>query len=170
MTFLELAQSRFSTRQYKDAPVEKEKLDKILEAGRFAPTAKNGQPQRIFAVTSKEGLAKVDKCTPCRFGAPVALITCYDKNLSWKRPQDGKEHGDIDAAIVQTHMMLQAEELGLGTVWVCFFDPAAVAREFELPENIVPSSMLMVGYRADNAQPSPMHAQRNPVEETVRVV
>jgi nitroreductase len=170
MSFIELAEARYSARQYKDTPVEKEKLEKILNAGRVAPTAKNNQPQVIFAVTSEEGLQKVDKCTPCRFGAQAALIVCYDKTKSWKRPHDGKEHGDIDAAIVQTHMMLQAEELGLGTVWVCFYDPAAVVKEFELPANIVPSSMLMVGYKADGAEPAPRHFERLPLEETVRFV
>jgi nitroreductase len=170
MTFLELAQARFSTRNYKDTPVEKQKVEKILSAGRIAPTAKNDQPQVIYAVTSTEGLEKLDKCTPCRFGAQAALIVCYDKTKSWKRPHDGKEHGDIDAAIVQTHMMLQAEELGLGTVWVCFYDPAAIITEFELPEDIVPSSILMVGYKAEDAQPSDRHSVRKPLEETVRFV
>jgi nitroreductase len=65
-------------------------------------------------------------------------------------------------------MMLQAEELGLGSVWVCAFDPAVLIQEFDLPENIVPSSVLPVGYKPDNAQPSPMHAMRKPLTETVR--
>lgn len=61
MDFLQIAKSRYSVRKYKDMPVEKEKLDKILEAGRVAPTGVNAQPQRIIAVTSREGLEKLGK-------------------------------------------------------------------------------------------------------------
>lgn len=170
MTFLELAAKRYSLRQFSNAPVEKEKLDKILEAGRIAPTACNNQPQSILVLQSPAALDKLKKCTPCHFDAPMALIICYDKNTSWKRPYDQKDHGDIDASIVCASMMFEAAELGLGTTWVCYFDPAAVSREFSLPENIIPSSILPLGYPSDNAVPAPLHAQRKPVGETVRIL
>lgn len=170
MTFLELAKNRYALRGFSSKPVEKDKLDMILEAGRLAPTACNNQPQSILVLQSQEALDKLKKCTPCHFDAPMALIICYDKNVSWKRHFDKKEHGDIDASIVCAHMMLQAAEMGLGTTWVCHFDPAAVIREFSLPDNIIPSSILPLGYAADGAEPAPMHTQRKPVSETVRVI
>ncbi|MFP3041369.1 nitroreductase family protein [Treponema primitia] len=74
MSFKELSISRFSVRQYKNKPVEKETLNIILETGRAAPTASNKQPQRILAVTEAEGLQKIDLCTGCRYGAPAVLI------------------------------------------------------------------------------------------------
>ncbi len=166
MDFLTLAEKRFSVRKFSDRPVESDKLELILKAGRAAPTAKNFQPQSIYVIQSAEALEKLNRCSPCVYGAPSALLVCYDKNVSWKRHYDGKDHGDIDASIVLTHMMLQAEELGLGSVWVCVFDPVAIAAEFGLPDNLVPSSLMPLGYAADDAEPAPMHAQRKPVSET----
>ncbi len=170
MSFNELAAKRFSVRKFSDKPIEQEKIDLILKAGQLAPTAKNLQPQRIYLVQSKEGMQKLSTCTPCTFGAPVALLICYDKNDSWKRSFDDKDHGDIDASVVCAHMMFQAQELGLGSTWVCYYDPAAVVREFDLPENIIPSSIMPLGYPADGVAPAPQHAQRKPLSETVIVM
>ena len=61
MTFLELANKRYSARKYKDQPIEKEKLDQVLEAGRIAPTAKNNQPVKIYVLQSKEALESHSK-------------------------------------------------------------------------------------------------------------
>jgi nitroreductase len=118
MEFEELARNRYSLRKFSPKPVEKEKLDLILEAGRLAPTACNYQPQRILVIKSEEALAKLKKCTPYVFDAPTALLVCYDGKVSWKRGYDGKESGDIDASIVGTHLMMEAAQLGLGTTWV----------------------------------------------------
>lgn len=170
MTFLELAQKRYSVRKFSNKPVEREKLDKILEAGRVAPTACNNQPQSILVLQSAQALEKLKKCTPCHFDAPTALIVCYDNTTSWKRHFDKKDHGDIDASIVCAHMMFEAVEMGLGATWVCHFDPQAVIREFSLPENIVPSSILPLGYAAEDAEPAPLHAQRKSLGETVTVL
>lgn len=170
MDFIKLAENRFSLRSFSSKPVEKEKLDIILQTGRLAPTACNNQPQSILVLQSPEALDKLKKCTPCHFDAPTALIICYDKNVSWKRHYDKKDHGDIDASIVCAHMVLEAAELGLGTTWVCHFDPAAVIREFSLPDNIIPSTILPLGYAADDAEPAPMHTQRKPLSEIVRFI
>ena len=129
MDFLTLAKKRCSVRQYQDKPVEQEKLDLILSAGRVAPTAANKQPQRIVVIQSAEGLEKLKKAANV-YGAPLAMIVCADHQSSWKRPFDGKDAADIDATIVTTHMMLQAAGLGLGSIWVCFFDP--IVREMNL--------------------------------------
>ena len=59
---------------------------------------------------------------------------------------DQKQTGDIDASILTDHMMLQATELGLGTVWVCYFDPDVLLQEFDLPANLEPVNILVVGY------------------------
>lgn len=72
MTFLQLASKRYSARKYKDQPIEKEKLNQVLEAGRIAPTAKNNQPVKIYVLQSKEALEKITpthtmyiQCTMC---------------------------------------------------------------------------------------------------------
>ena len=92
MDFEKLCAERYSLRKFSDAPVEKEKLEKIIEAGHNAPTAHNNQPQRIFVLQSKEALEKVDACTPMHFHAPVMLVVAYDAEIAWKREFDGKNH------------------------------------------------------------------------------
>lgn len=167
MSFIKLAEDRYSVRSFSSKPVEKEKLELILKAGQKAPTACNFQPQRILVIESSEAIEKLKKCTPCHFNAPTALLVCYDKSKSWKRHHDGNDSGAVDASIVSTHMMLEAADLGLGTTWVGFFDPAIVRSEFNLPENIVPVVILPLGYASENCKPADMHYQRLPIEETV---
>ena len=159
MNFSDLARARYSVRSFKDTPVEQEKLDQILEMGRIAPTACNDQPQRIKVITGAD-LAKVDEFTPCRFGAPLVLLVCYDKSSCWTRSFDGAASGEVDASIVATHLMLAAQEQGLGSVWVMYFDPAKAVDIFALSENIIPVAVLPVGYPAKGARASSQHGQR----------
>lgn len=167
MEFLELAKKRFSVRKFSDKKVEQEVLDKILEAGRVAPTACNFQPQRIIVANNSESLGKLQKCTPCVFGAPLALIVCYDKNESWKRTGSGKDVGEIDASIVTAHMMLETSSLGLGCTWVERIDVQAIINEFSLPENIIPVAVLPIGYPHKDAVPHPNHSKRFDISKTV---
>lgn len=104
MDFAKLAAERYSLRKFSDRPVEAEKLSAVLEAGRNAPTAHNLQPQRIFVLQSAEALEKVDGCTGAHFHPPVMLMVAYDPAVAWKREDDGKNHGEIDAAIATTQM------------------------------------------------------------------
>ena len=76
----------------------------------------------------------------------MAIIVCADHNRAWTRPFDKKQTGDIDAAILTDHMMLQATELGLGSVWVCYFKPDVIKKKFHLPENLEPINILVIGY------------------------
>jgi nitroreductase len=167
MDFKELSQKRYSVRKFQDKPIDREILNAVLEAGRAAPTAANKQPQRILALTEKASLEKLDRCTPSRNGAPAALLVCYDKDESWIRPFDSASSGAIDASIVTTALMFQAVELGLGTLWVMFFDPEKLAGEFALPDNLVPTALLILGYPAEDSAPTPMHTQRRPLDDLV---
>lgn len=145
MNFLDNAKKRYSVRSYKSQKVEQEKLDLILEAARVAPTAANLQPVRLIVVQEKEGLAKIEKAANI-YNAPLAVIVCADHSTAWTRPFDKKQTGDIDASILTDHMMLQASELGLGTVWVCYFKPDILSQEFNLPANLEPVNILVIGY------------------------
>lgn len=145
MNFIEIAKKRYSVRNYSGKKVEKEKLDKILQAAHVAPTAANLQPVHLIAVESKEGLKKISKGANI-YNAPLAIIVCADHNKAWVRPFDQKQTGDIDAAILTDHMMLEATELGLGTVWVCYFQPDVIRKEFDLPDNLEPINILVIGY------------------------
>lgn len=166
MDFMEVITKRYSVRKFADKPVEEEKLQSILEVGRQAPTAKNLQPQRILVVREKEGLEKINKAARL-YNAPLAIIACADTRESWKRPFDGMDSKDIDVSIVTTYMMLEATRQGLGSVWICWFDPAVIRQEFALPDYIVPVNILAVGYPAEDCQPAPMHFSRKPLAETV---
>lgn len=168
MDFLSLAKKRYACRSYQQRKVEPEKIAAILEAGRVAPTGANRQPQRLVVVESAEGMERLARCTR-DFGAPLAIIVCADTNEVWTRKYDGKKIGDIDASIVTDHMMLRATELGLGSLWICMFDPEIVRKEFALPENIVPVNILVLGYAdCEPASPDRHDAARKALEETVR--
>jgi len=153
MSFLELAKRRYSVRSYTAQKVEAEKLDKILQAAHAAPTAANLQPVHLIAVQGKDGLDKIGKAANI-YGAPLAIIVCADHQRAWTRPLDGKRSTDIDASILTDHMMLEATELGLGSVWICFFKPNVLREEFSLPEHLEPVNILAVGY-ASGAPASP---------------
>lgn len=167
MEFLELAKERYSLRKFSDRKVEKEKLDKILECARVAPTAVNFQPQRILVLDGEQVREKMQACTKYAFNPPMYLMVCYDKKASWKRDCDGADSGEIDASVAATHMMLQAAELGLGTCWVGAFDPTAAKREFNIPENYEPVMIMPIGYPAEGAHPAHLHEKRLAIEETV---
>jgi nitroreductase len=164
MDFQELLNKRYSVREFDSVPVERQKLDSILEAGRIAPTASNRQPVRILVAQNTDDLNKVDDCSPCRFEAPLVLVVCYDKTLCWKSPFNEWSSGQVDAGIVTTYMMLKAEYLGIGTLWVVKFDPYKTAELFKLTEPLVPVTMLMLGYPTADAAPSESHIKRVPIE------
>ena len=165
MDFLELAEERYSCRSFLDKEVEQEKIDSILKSAKLAPTACNLQPQRILVLTEKEQLSKLEQCTKFGWNAPVIMIICYDKNISWKRRYDGHDEGIVDASIVTTHMMLEIQSLGLGTTWIGSFDPAKVKEVYNIPESYEIISILPIGYPSENAKPSDMHFNRKEIEE-----
>ena len=162
MEFLSIAKQRFSVRSYTSQHVEPEKLEKILEAARVAPTAANLQPIRLIVAQSEQSLAKIGKAANI-YGAPLAIIVCADHEKAWVRPFD-KKH----ASILTDHMMLQATELGLGSVWVCYFNPDILCREFELPEHLEPINILAIGYsNAGTADTSRFDRQRIALSQLV---
>lgn len=168
MDFLELAKERYSCRSFSTKEVEKEKIEKILEVARLAPTARNSQPQRILVLTQKEQLEKLSGCTPFGWNAPVIMIIFYDKSVSYKRDRfDSKEFGEIDASIVTTQMMLEIQNLGLGTTWIGAFDPKKLVEIFDVTENLVPVAILPIGYPSEDASPSKLHFERNELSDFV---
>ena len=106
MDFSDVIKERYSCKKYDSTPVTAQQLDAILEAGRLAPTAKNLQEQHVYVVQSPEGLAKIDKLTPCRYGAPTVLVVAFNKNNVFTYPGDKRDSGIEDASIVATHMLL----------------------------------------------------------------
>lgn len=167
MDFLKLAEERFSVRKFKEEHLEQKIIDEILKAGHLAPTGCNYQPQRILVINTDESIEKLRKCTKCHFGAPTAMLVCYNKDESWVRKYDGALSAPVDACIVNTHMMLYAHEIGVGSCWVMHFDPEAMKKEFNIPENIIPVALLVMGYPADDATPLNLHSEYRPLDEVV---
>ncbi len=168
MEFSEVVKNRYSCKKYSDREVEDFKLKKILEAGRLAPTAKNLQEQKIYVIQSDEYLAKIDKATPCRYGAPVVLAVAYNSNEVFLYPGGKRDSGLEDATIVATHMMLAAANEGVDSCWLNFFNPDELAADLGLPENEEIIMLLDIGYAADGAGVLPNHFSRKELDETVK--
>jgi len=167
MDFLDIAKARYSVRKFSDQPVEKEKIDLILEAGRVSPTAMNYQSQRILVVKSSEKLDKIRNCYSYPITMPIALLICYDNTISAKRPFDNQDFGIVDATIAAVHMMFEISSLGLGSTFTVGFDPDKLREELSLPTNIIPVALLPLGYPAENSTPGPAHEQRLDISQTV---
>lgn len=167
MELLDMMKQRYSVREFESKQIKKDELDKILQAGRVAPTACNRQPQRILILQSKNEIEKLKKCTPFTFDAPTILLICQDKTSSWIRKYDGKDHGEIDTTIVTTQMMLEAFHLGIGSTWVCSFDPQKLKEEFQIPDHYEPIHLLPIGYPKIGNTPSKSHHDRYKLEKTV---
>ncbi len=170
MEFKEVVKKRYSCKKFKADKVEAEKLEAILAAGRLAPTAKNLQEQHIYVVQSAEMLAKIDAITPCRYNAPTVLAVAFDKNNVFTYPGDKRDSGVEDATIVATHMILAAEDEGVDSCWVNFFDPDKAAEALGLPENEEVLMLMDLGYAAEGAGPLPNHDSRKPLTETVTFI
>ncbi len=167
MEFREVVKNRYSCKKFSGDKVAPEKIEAILEAGRVAPTAKNLQEQHVYVVQSEEMLAKIDALTPCRYNAPTVLVVAFDKNNVFTYPGEKRDSGVEDATIVATHMILAAEDEGVDSCWVNFFDPDKAAEALGLPENEEVLMLMDLGYAAEGAGPLPNHASRKPLEETV---
>ena len=167
MQFREVIKNRYSCKRFDGRRVEEAQLEAILEAGRLAPTAKNLQEQRIYVVQSPEGLAKLDKVTPCRYGAATCLVVAFDRENVFTYPGDKRDSGVEDATIVATHMLLAAADQGVDSCWINFFDPENLARELGLPENEEVLMILDLGYALEGTKPLATHSQRKALKETV---
>ena len=171
MDFLELAKNRYSERYFDPRPVEQEKLDKILEAGRVVPTACNYQPQRFYLIRSDEAMKKLKTVTRFHYNAPLFVLVCYDAREVWTNPGDryyrNYNSGEQDASIAATTMMYEAEELGVHTIWIRGFDSKTVVDTFGLPEHMIPVMMLGLGYPNERAKANAWHYLRKPMEDFV---
>ncbi len=167
MEFRQVVKERFSCKKYSTRPVEEEKLNAILAAGRLAPTAKNLQEQHIYVAQSAEALEKIDAVTPCRYGAGTVLIVAFNKENVFTYPGGKRNSGVEDATIVATHMILAAANEGVDSCWVNNFDPEKLAGELALPEYEEILMLMDLGYAEQGAGPLPNHDRRKALDETV---
>ena len=165
--FLNLSESRFALRQFSNKPIEQEKIDKLLRVAQISPTAENKQPQKIYIITKDEDRKKLKTVTKYTFNAPMFFLVCCDKNIAWKHKTEDYISTEIDGSIVATHIILEAHDLGLGSVIVRSFETQKLKDLFKIPENMVPIALLPLGYPREGAKPSKLHFQKKDVKEMV---
>ena len=165
MEFAEVVAGRESIRKYDGRKPSEEQLNQILEAGRWAPTAFNKQPQRVYILESDEALAKMDKVHPCRYGASIVLMVCGDTTAAAGHGSDST--AAVDATIAATHMLLAAHNAGVDSVWAGVHQPKETREVFGLPETIIPICFIDLGFRPEGLKGNKDHGKRNPVEAMV---
>ena len=172
MAYLDLARGRYSCRSFENRAVDQAVVDAIVEAGRIAPSACNNHPTRVMVLDTPELLEKAAACQPrfardgSIFGAPLIFLICSVTDDAWVRPYDQMNSSAIDTSIVCDQMMMEAEEQGLGTCWVCHFKPELARERFNLPEGVYPYHMLVCGYPADHiADPEHRDARTIPLSD-----
>ncbi len=162
-TYFEVIEERFSCRSFTASKITTEEIQILLEAARLAPTSVNNQPQKIYVVENTNLLEKLNEASRFVFNAKTVFIICYDPKESWHRKSDDKDHGDIDASIVATQMMLAATAIGLGSCYVCSFNENKLKEILDIPGDYKVNCILPVGYPKDILP----HNSRKELEEFV---
>jgi nitroreductase len=141
MDVFEAIQERRSIRSYTDQPVEREKMEKIVEAGRLAPSAKNCEPWHFVTVTDLAKRKAMSGGTYAKFltQSPLVIVACGDKKAS-------PDWYTIDVALAVENMVLTAVSLGLGTCCVGSFSEKDIKAALKIPEKFEVLVMLAVGY------------------------
>ena len=165
--YFEVINERFSCRSFTAEKLSTEQIKIILESAQLAPTACNFQPQIIYVVENPVLLDKLKEATRFTFDAKTIFVVCHDKSKSWHRRSDEKDHGDIDATIVATHMMLEATNLGVDNIWIEAFDENILREELNIPQQLTPVCLLPLGYKTDDCPINPMHNMRKSISEIV---
>ncbi|OGS36503.1 MAG: hypothetical protein A2293_00570 [Elusimicrobia bacterium RIFOXYB2_FULL_49_7] len=162
----ELIGERRSVREYSDQPVEKEKIEQLLNAARLAPSACNAQPWRFVVVSEptaraaaiKEGLGGVVVPNTWAKTAPVIIVACSDLSLVTHKLAErvqGVQYHLIDIGIAMEHLVLKATELGLGTCYIGWFNGKALCRTLQLPSSWKAECLITLGYPASVPEPTP---------------
>jgi nitroreductase len=172
MNFYDLIENRESIRDYDpNRKIDDEVLNRILNAGRLAPSALNLQPWKFLLVSSQEALDKVRPCYGRAWlqNAPHILVIIGDKSKSWVRKFDGYNSIETDLAIVMDHIILAAEYEGVGACWIEAYDPKKLSEAVPTKENEVIFSITPLGYQSEGFQKK-KNKKRKTLEEIVEVI
>ena len=164
MDFQKICDQRFSVRSFASTPVEDEKIQKILEMVRKAPTARNNQPYEIFYAKTPQAIQKLAPGREDFFGAPLVFVICSVDEKRWFNRVTGREFTSQDIGIIATTTMYAASEVGLSSLYVCAFDPEKTRQALNL-QGLTPECLMFVGYPSEDAKPSAMHANRRQIDE-----
>jgi len=164
MNVMEAIKTRRSIRSYNSQPVEADKLAKVLEAARLAPSASNRQDWKFIVVQDLQMRTKL--ATACRnqkfiSQAPVVIAACSTNPT--RTMSSGQPAAAVDLAIAVDHMTLAAAELGLGTCWIGAFDAPAVGKLLGVPDDYAVVHVMLLGYPAE----SPSATPRKPVSQVI---
>ncbi len=161
MDVYDVIKNRWSVRSYRPNAVEDEKLERIMEAARLAPSAANRQPWYFIIVRDDETKKALKEAYNAKwfYTAPVIICACGKPGEAWKR-SDGKSYLDVDIAITMDHLILAATAEGLGTCWIGAFRPEIVKEVLELPDDLEPIALTPLGYPASSPGPK----MRKPME------
>ncbi len=161
MDFYEVVRRRVSVRAYKPDPIPEEVLNRILEAGRLAPSAKNYQPWKFIVVRDEKVRRElVPACRNQAFiaQAPVVICGCALLDQAWKGMGGYWSAAEVDVTIALEHIILAAANEGLGTCWIGAFKEEEVRRVLAIPEGVKPVALTPVGYPAHEVAPRPRKA------------
>lgn len=154
--FLALARERYSCRAYSSQIPESDALNYVLECARLSPSACNRQPWRLMIIGTddEQGRDAVisSYCREWISSAPMFIIVLGDPAEGWVRSEDNHSHIDVDCAIITEHICLAATEQGLGTCWVCNFDPEKLSQGLNLSDKLVPVVIVPIGYPAEDVK------------------
>jgi nitroreductase len=166
LDFYDLVIKRCSIRSYeRNRSIPEEVLNRILNAGRVAPSANNLQPWHFHVIRSTEILEKIYPCYKHDWiqSAPCILIVTGDRNRAWVRRQDNYNSIETDLTIVMDHLILAATWEGVGTCWIAAFDPNILREALKLEPNIEVFAFTTLGYAAQDSFPLPK--KRKSLEE-----
>jgi nitroreductase len=154
MDFYQAIRERRSVRHYLSTPIPQEKLDRLWEAVRLAPSACNLQPWRFVGLKSKDAQSRLGSILQdWVFTAPLVIVGLGNRKQAWSR--DGESIHPIDVAIATEHLVLAAAAEGLGTCWICAFDRAALHRALGLSPDWDPVVVIPLGFPNDSTPRQP---------------
>jgi len=166
MSILEAIKNRRSVRRYKEDPIPDDVLYRILESGRLAPSGKNLQPWKFIVVKDaklREKLAEASVRQYFMAKAPITIVACGLPDNCYAHMGRYMKSWPVDVAIAVEHMILQAQEEGLGTCWIGAFEEAEVKEILGVPDNVKVLALTPLGYPDEE----PVTRGRKPLEEII---
>lgn len=156
MSILDIIKERRSVRKFKADPIPEESLQRVLDAARFSPSGKNLQPWK-FILVKDESLKKrlVEASVGQTFiaQAPVVIVACAFPDRCYSRMGNYMKSWPVDVAIAFEHLMLQAQEEGLGTCWIGAFEEREVKSVLHVPEGVRVLALTPLGYPDEKPAP-----------------
>lgn len=166
MSILKIIKERRSVRRYRSEPIPEEALLRVLDAARFSPSGKNLQPWKFIVVkdkTLKRHLAEASQRQFFIAEAPVIIVACGFPDRCYSRMGNYMKSWPVDVSIAVEHLILQAQEEGLGTCWVGAFEEGEVKSLLHVPDGVRVLALTPLGYPDEN----PVPRKRKSLEEIV---